>query len=87
MEKVEKTEAEWKQKLTPEQYHVPREKGTERAFTGQDWDSKETASTGALAAARAVRVRHKFESGTGWPSFFDPMDHKTVEKEPTTASS
>ena len=63
-------EEEWKQKLTPEQYKILREKGTEAAFTGKYWDSKEKGTflcTGCGAALFSSNA--KFDSGTGWPSF------------------
>ena len=79
MEKVEKTEAEWRQELSPEEYHVLREQGTERAFTGQYWDNHEDGVYRCRGCgAELFDAETKFDSGTGWPSFFDPMDHETV---------
>ena len=73
--KVLKTEAEWKKELDPIAYHVLREKGTERAFTGPLWDNKEegTYVCGGCGEPLFSSVT-KFESGTGWPSFYQPID-------------
>ena len=80
MEKIEKTEAEWREELSPEQYHVLREKGTERAFTGKLWDHHDDGSY-RCAACGAVLFNSgtKFDSGSGWPSFTDPADREAVE--------
>ena len=81
-EKVEKSDAEWRRELTPEQYQVLREAGTERAFTGAYWD-EHTPGTYRCAACGAVLFEPdtKFESGTGWPSFLKPAESDAVELE------
>lgn len=72
-EKVTKTEAEWKQKLTPEQYHVAREAGTECAFTGAYWNTKDAGMYHCVCCgAPLFDSTTKFNSGTGWPSFTKP---------------
>ena len=77
---VEKTDAEWKKILTPEQYHVMREKGTERAFAGKYWHNKESgAYLCAGCGAELFKSDTKFDSGTGWPSFWAPVEKSKVE--------
>jgi peptide-methionine (R)-S-oxide reductase len=81
-EKVRKTEEEWRRELTPEQYRVTREKGTERAFTGEYWDSKEEGVYRCVGCDTPLfDSRTKFDSGTGWPSFYEPVDEHNVETE------
>ena len=83
MEKVKKSEAEWRAELSPEEYHVLREKGTERAFTGEYWDNKEDGVYRCRACGNELFSSDtKFDSGTGWPSFFDPMESDAVETRP-----
>lgn len=78
-EKVIKTEAEWREILTPEQYRVLREKGTERAFTGEYYDFKgEGIYVCAACANELFSSETKFESGTGWPSYWAPISEKSV---------
>jgi peptide-methionine (R)-S-oxide reductase len=82
MEKVNKTEAEWKEQLTPEQFYVARQKGTEPAFTGQYWDLHDDGIYRCVCCqAELFRSDTKFDSGTGWPSFFDPMTKESVRTE------
>ncbi len=79
MEKIQKTDSEWKKELTPEQYRVLREKGTEAAFTGEHWDNhREGKYVCAACEMEIFSSEHKFDSGTGWPSFFCPVDKKRV---------
>jgi peptide-methionine (R)-S-oxide reductase len=81
-ERVQKTDAEWRAELTPEQYRVLREKGTERAFTGAHHATKEPGTYRcAGCGAEVFRSDTKFESGTGWPSFYEPADADAVETE------
>jgi peptide-methionine (R)-S-oxide reductase len=79
-QKVQKTEQEWREDLSPEQYRVLREKGTERAFTGAYHATKEPGVY-RCAACRAELFRSdtKFDSGTGWPSFYEPATGDAVE--------
>jgi peptide-methionine (R)-S-oxide reductase len=81
-EKVKKTEEEWRRELTPEQYHVLREKGTERAFTGKYHATKDPGIYRCAACgAELFSSGTKFDSGTGWPSFYEPADGAAVEAE------
>ncbi|KKU52641.1 MAG: Peptide methionine sulfoxide reductase MsrB [Parcubacteria group bacterium GW2011_GWA2_47_10] len=77
---IKKTEEEWKKELTPEQYHILREKGTEAAFTGIYHDSKEKGVyMCAACGAGLFSSDAKFESGTGWPSFTEPANREHIE--------
>lgn len=79
MTKVVKTEAEWRKQLTPEQYHVTREKGTERAFTGKYWDNhRKGIYKCSNCGLELFNADTKFESGTGWPSFWQPISPEAV---------
>ena len=81
-EKVNKTDAEWRATLTPDQYAVLRGKGTERAFTGAFWNAHDDAMyTCAGCGAELFSSDTKFDSGTGWPSFTAPMGAAAVEAE------
>jgi peptide-methionine (R)-S-oxide reductase len=82
MEKVQKTEQEWRSELSPEEYEVLREKGTERAFTGAYWDNKgEGVYRCKGCGAELFTSDTKFDSGTGWPSFYAPVDEENVATE------
>ncbi|HYO09178.1 MAG TPA: peptide-methionine (R)-S-oxide reductase MsrB [Tepidisphaeraceae bacterium] len=76
---VKKSEAEWKKQLAPEQFHVLREKGTERAFTGKTWDNHEAGTYACAGCGLPLFASEtKFESGTGWPSFWKPISGDAV---------
>ncbi|MGH2483713.1 MAG: peptide-methionine (R)-S-oxide reductase MsrB [Candidatus Limnocylindria bacterium] len=80
--KITKTEADWRARLTPEQYHVLREKGTERAFSGELWDEHRPGTYRcAGCGAELFDAGTKFESGTGWPSFYQPAAAQAVDEE------
>lgn len=79
--KIKKSDEEWRAQLTPEQYHVTRKHGTERAFTGPDWDSKADGVYRCVCCdAGLFSSETKFESGTGWPSFFAPVNDDAVSE-------
>jgi peptide-methionine (R)-S-oxide reductase len=81
-EKVRKTQEEWRRELTPEQYQVTREKGTERPFTGEYNDHKEEGMYRCIGCGAALfSSETKYDSGTGWPSFWAPADEGHVETE------
>lgn len=85
-EKISKPEAEWKQELTPEQYRILREKGTERAFTGEYAESKTPGVYRCAACGQELFSSDaKFESGSGWPSFFQPLEQEHVENHEDTS--
>ena len=72
-------DAEWQRRLTPEQFKVARQKGTERAFTGALWDNHETGLYRCVCCGQPLfQSQTKFESGTGWPSFFQPVAKDSV---------
>jgi peptide-methionine (R)-S-oxide reductase len=82
MEIIKKTEAEWKKELSPLAFHVLREKGTERAFTGEYWNTKENGTYLCGGCSTPLfSSETKFDSGTGWPSFWAPLDEKKLVNE------
>jgi peptide-methionine (R)-S-oxide reductase len=84
-DKINKSEEEWKKELTPEQYQVCRLKGTERPFTGQYYKTKDPGVYKCVACGNELFDSDtKFESGTGWPSFYKPLDQGNVETEEDT---
>ena len=84
--KLSKTDAEWRAELEPAQYHVLREKGTERAFSGAFVDAHDPANyLCAGCGATLFASDHKFDSGSGWPSFWAPIDPGAVETEDDTS--
>jgi peptide-methionine (R)-S-oxide reductase len=81
-EKTDPTGADWRERLTPEQYHVCREKGTERAFTGLYHDAKTPGTYRCVACGEPLfSSQTKFDSGTGWPSFWQPLAPGAVGEE------
>lgn len=81
-DKIEKTESEWRETLTPEQFEVTRRKGTERAFTGVYHESKEEGVYLCVCCGNALfDSQAKFDSGTGWPSFWQPQAEDAVREE------
>ncbi|MGH3115620.1 MAG: peptide-methionine (R)-S-oxide reductase MsrB [Gaiellales bacterium] len=82
MDKVKKTDAEWRAELTPEQYQIMRRKGTERPWSGEHNATKEPGVFRcAGCGAELFRSDAKFESGSGWPSFYEPAEASSVETE------
>lgn len=82
-DKIIKTDAEWRQILTEEQYRITRRKGTERAFTGRYWNLKEPGTYLCVCCGLPLfSSEHKFDSGTGWPSYWQPIDPRHVATQP-----
>jgi peptide-methionine (R)-S-oxide reductase len=81
-EKLEKTDTEWREQLTPEQYHVARQKGTERAFTGKYVNNHDKGVYRCVCCGTELfSSEHKFDSGSGWPSFWQPAKAESVASE------
>ena len=79
MEKIKKSDAEWKAQLSPEEYKVARKKGTERAFTGRYHDNKRKGIYHCICCGEPLfSSETKYESGSGWPSFYDPINKEMV---------
>lgn len=80
--KVTKTEQEWRELLSDEQYEIARRKGTERAFTGAYWDNHAAGMYHCVCCGQALfSSEHKFDSGTGWPSYWQPVDERCLAEE------
>lgn len=81
-DKMSKTEDAWRAQLTPEQFNVARQAGTERAFSGKYWDCKDTGTYVCICCgAELFHSDAKYDSGTGWPSFFQPISEDAVATE------
>jgi peptide-methionine (R)-S-oxide reductase len=79
---IEKTDAEWREQLDDQQFDVCRQKGTERAFTGKYWDSKQAGTYVCACCGNPLFLsEHKYDSGTGWPSFWQPLQESAVSTE------
>jgi peptide-methionine (R)-S-oxide reductase len=84
-EKIRKTPEDWARDLTPDEFRIARQKGTERAFTGKYWNSKEKGIYKCVCCGQELFASDtKFDSGTGWPSFFKPLDEGSIEEEVDT---
>ena len=80
---VSKTDAEWRERLSDEQFHVTRQAGTERAFSGPYWDSKSQGTYHCVCCDAALFISDtKYDSGTGWPSFWQPVSDTAVADRP-----
>lgn len=85
-EKIEKTEAEWKAQLSKNEYYITRQKGTERAFTGTYWDNKAKGIYNCICCDLPLfDSETKFKSGTGWPSYYEPIEDSHVKEESDNA--
>ena len=80
--KIEKSDSEWRQQLTPEQYEIARKKGTERPFTGEYLDNNDKGTYLCVCCGNPLfNAESKFESGSGWPSFWEPLSAESIKTE------
>lgn len=83
MDKIKKSNEEWKKELTPEEYHITREKGTEKPFSGKYWNTFEDGTYHCSnCGAELFLSDAKYDSDCGWPSFFEPINNESVETRP-----
>jgi peptide-methionine (R)-S-oxide reductase len=81
-DKIQKSDAEWRAQLTPEQFRIARKKGTERAFTGEYWNEHRAGTYACICCGQDLFASDtKYDSGTGWPSFYRPIDEDRVDTE------
>lgn len=84
--KISKTDAEWQAQLTPEQYRIARQAGTEMAFSGEYYDFKQEGLYRCVCCGTPLfSSQHKYDSGSGWPSFWQPADAQNIEEEGDTS--
>jgi peptide-methionine (R)-S-oxide reductase len=82
VDKVKKSDTEWKEQLTPEQYHVTRQKGTERPFSGKYWNNEQDGTYRCICCGTQLfESDTKFDAGCGWPSFYAPVTEEHVRKQ------
>ncbi|MGD9092069.1 MAG: peptide-methionine (R)-S-oxide reductase MsrB [Anaerolineales bacterium] len=84
--KIQKTDQEWREQLSDEQYYITRRKGTERPFTGKYYNFKEKGTYLCIGCgAQLFSSNAKYDSGSGWPSFYQPMDESNIRREMDTS--
>lgn len=85
-DKVIKSDEQWREELTPEQYRVTRQAGTEMAFTGEYYDNHEAGIYRCVCCgAPLFESEHKYDSGSGWPSFWQPLQKESIDEHPDTS--